>query len=398
LLLKRGGETVFFGDLGTYAINMINYFKSIPNTPALIEGSNPATWMLEVIGAGVETKVSNFAPVDYVQVFNESPKRKELDDKLAIHSSPNAATPELTYEKKRAASSMTQFKMVTQRYFRMYWRTPSYNFTRAFLSIILSLLFGLVFRGVDYSTYIGATGGVAMVFTTTLFLGLIAFNSVLPIASEERASFYRERASQTYNALWYFVASTLAELPYVFVTTITFTIIYYPLVGLKESVGACLFYGFNLSLLVLMNVYFGQLMSYAMPRVEVAALVGVLLNSIFFLFMGFNPPASQIPTGYRWLYTITPPKYSVALLVAETFSKCVNGNELGCNIMPAEGIPPSLYSKLGSNNVTVQKYVENIYEMKYDDRWSNFSAVIGFICLYRILALLALRYINHQKR
>ncbi|OQR85310.1 ATP-binding Cassette (ABC) Superfamily [Thraustotheca clavata] len=289
--------------------------------------------------------------------------------------------------------------MVTQRFFRMYWRTPSYNYTRALLSIILAILFGLVYRGVDYATYIGATGGVGMVFMTSLFVGIISFNSVLPLAAEERASFYRERAAQTYNALWYFVGSTLAEIPYVFVTTFAFTIIYYPFVGLKESVGACLFYGVNLSFLVLMNVYFGQLMAYAMPRVDVAALMGVLLNSVFFLFMGYNPPSSQIPTGYKWLYYITPPKYSVALLVGETFSKCTEaGTELGCQIMPSSGIPLSLVQSLNKTEVRVKDYVEFVYNMNYEDRWSNFWAVIGFILLWRVLALLSLRYINHQKR
>ncbi|KDO30304.1 hypothetical protein SPRG_05017 [Saprolegnia parasitica CBS 223.65] len=398
LLLKRGGETVFFGDLGTNASHLISYFKSIPNTPPLVEGANPATWMLEVIGAGVEAKNTNLPPNDYVRIFNGSNERGLLAAALDRHAAPHPSLPELTFGKKRAASSSTQFKMVTQRFFRMYWRTPSYNYTRAMLSIILAVLFGLVYRGVDYATYIGATGGVGMIFMTSLFVGLISFNSVLPLASEERASFYRERASQTYNALWYFVGSTLAEIPYCLVTTFAFTIIFYPFVGLNESVGACLFYGLNLSLLVLMNVYFGQLMSYCMPRVDVAALMGVLLNSVFFLFMGFNPPGSQIPSGYRWLYHITPHKYSVALLVAETFAKCTDGSQLGCQIMPEDGIPPSLSAALGTKNVTVAKYVEHVYEMKFDDRWSNFGAVIGFICLWRILALLSLRYINHQKR
>ncbi|OQR89249.1 ATP-binding Cassette (ABC) Superfamily [Thraustotheca clavata] len=398
LLLKRGGETVFFGDLGPHAVNMINYFKSIPNTPPLIQGANPAAWMLEAIGAGVETKQDNLPPVDFVEEFNNSEERRCLDQQLSIYSSPNSTAPELTYGKKRAASSTTQFKMVTQRFFRMYWRTPSYNFTRAMISPILAILFGLVYRGVDYGTYIGANGGVGMIFMTSLFIGMISFNSVLPLASEERASFYRERASQTYSALWYFVGSTLAEIPYVFATTIIFTIIFYPFVGLNESVGACLFYGFNLSLMVLMYVYLGQLMSYAAPRVDIAALIGVLLNSIFILFMGYNPPSSQIPSGYRWLYHITPPKYSIALLVAETLAKCTDGTELGCQIMPSEGIPLSLTRALNKTNITVQDYIEYNYQMKFDERWKNFFAVIGFILLLRLLALFCLRYINHQKR
>ncbi|EQC40473.1 hypothetical protein SDRG_02366 [Saprolegnia diclina VS20] len=397
LLLKRGGETVFFGDLGASASHLINYFKSIPNTPALLPTANPATWMLEVIGAGVEAKQGGGAPTDFVQAFMQSHERQLLVSELAHHTQPHASIPELTFANKRAASSSTQFKMVTQRWFRIYWRTPSYNYTRGLMSIFLAVLFGLVFRGIDYATYSGATGGVGMIFMTSLFIGLISFNSVLPIAAEERASFYRERASQTYNALWYFVGSTLAEIPYVFVTTFVFTIIYYPFVGLNESVGACLFYGLNLSLLVLMNVYLGQLMVYATPRVEVAALMGVLLNSIFFLFMGYNPPASQIPSGYRWLYTITPPKYSLAILTAETFSKCTGDmTQLGCNIMT--GVPQSILHEMNKTEIRIKDYVEYIYEMKIDDKQMNIWVVVGCIVLFRVLALLCLRYVNHQKR
>ncbi|GAB9476649.1 Atp-binding protein, partial [Globisporangium polare] len=36
--------------------------------------------------------------------------------------------------------------------------------------------------------------------------------------------------------------------------------------------------------------------------------------------------------------------------------------------------------------------------MKHDDIWSNFAIVIAYTVFFRILALLALRYLNHQKR
>ncbi|KDO29394.1 hypothetical protein SPRG_05931 [Saprolegnia parasitica CBS 223.65] len=396
LLLKRGGETVFFGDLGTNANHLIEYFASIPDTPPLLPGANPATWMLEVIGAGVEAK--NAHPKDYVQIFDDSVERRYLAEALAIHANVHPSLPELTFAKKRAASSMTQFKYLTQRFFRMYWRTPSYNNTRILISIFLAVLFGLVYRGVDYTTFSGATGGVGMVFLTSLFVGMISFNSVIPLAGEERASFYRERAAQTYNALWYFVGSTLAEIPYVFVSTFLFTIVYYPFVGLNESVGACVFYGFNLSLMVLMNVYLGQLMAYAMPSIEVAALIGILLNSIFFLFMGFTPTASQIPSGYRWLYTIVPPKYSMAILTSQTFAKCTGDDpaQLGCQTM--QNVPPSILQQMNATRVSVKQYIEHTYEMYYDDAVTDIVVVIGCIVFFRILAVLALRFVNHQKR
>ncbi|KAG6611426.1 pleiotropic drug resistance protein ABC superfamily [Phytophthora cinnamomi] len=43
LLLKRGGEMVFFGDLGEKAVNLIKYFESIDGVAKLEKDYNPAT-------------------------------------------------------------------------------------------------------------------------------------------------------------------------------------------------------------------------------------------------------------------------------------------------------------------------------------------------------------------
>ncbi|KAE8955951.1 hypothetical protein PF011_g31642 [Phytophthora fragariae] len=81
LLLKRGGQTVYFGDLGKRARKMVDYFEAIPGVPRLPEGYNPATWMLECIGAGVNHLNDN--PVDFVEVFNSSGSKREMDAQLA---------------------------------------------------------------------------------------------------------------------------------------------------------------------------------------------------------------------------------------------------------------------------------------------------------------------------
>lgn len=46
LLLKRGGETVFFGDLGKESSLLISYLERYQSTPVIQPGQNPATWML----------------------------------------------------------------------------------------------------------------------------------------------------------------------------------------------------------------------------------------------------------------------------------------------------------------------------------------------------------------
>jgi energy-coupling factor transporter ATP-binding protein EcfA2/ABC-type multidrug transport system permease subunit len=403
LLLKRGGETVFVGELGEKCRRLVEYFEAIPGVAPLPDRYNPATWMLECIGAGVSNGGRN--AMDFVEYFKGSEEKRRLDSEMAQEgvTVPAPHLPEMLFQRKRAASSWTQAKLLTMRFMRMYWRTPTYNMTRFVIGLFLALLFGLTYVDVEYVSYQGINGGVGMVFMTTLFNGIVSFNGVLPIASGDRAAFYRERASQTYNSLWYFVGSTIAEIPYVFVSCLLFTVIFFPLAGFT-GFGTGVLYWVNVSLLVLMQTYMGQLFVYALPSVEVAAIIGVLVNSIFFLFMGFNPPADSIPSGYKWLYAITPQKYSLAILEALVFTDCPNeptwnsslgayenvGSELACQ--PVTNLPLTI------DHITVKGYVESVFKMKHDDIWSNFGYVFLFIGALRLLALLSLRYINHQKR
>uniref|UniRef100_H3H5U7 ABC transporter domain-containing protein n=1 Tax=Phytophthora ramorum TaxID=164328 RepID=H3H5U7_PHYRM len=393
LLLKRGGETVFAGELGKNASEMIAYFEGIDGVTKLEDNYNPATWMLEVIGAGVGN--SNGDRTDFVKVFQASKHFELLQSGLDREgvSRPSPSMPALEYSDKRAATELTQAKFLMQRFFRMYWRTASYNLTRFSLALILGILFGVTYVSAEYSSYAGINSGMGMLFCTTGFIGFIAFTSVMPISSDDRIAFYRERASQTYNALWYFVGSTLVEIPYVFFSTLLFMAPFYPMVGFT-GVKSFLAYWVHLSLHVLWQAYFGQLMTYLMPTMEVAQVFGILLASIFFLFNGFNPPGSAIPTGYKWLYHASPQKYSLALVSAIAFGDCPSdgdGSEIGCQVMT--GVPPSL-----PENLTVKDYLEDVFLMKHSEIWKNFSIVLGIIVVTRLLGLLALRFVNHQKK
>jgi len=232
-----------------------------------------------------------------------------------------------------------------------------------------------------------------MVFMTSLFLGVVSFNSILPLSSEERASFYRERAAQTYNSIWYFVAATLVEIPYVFAATFLFNAIFFPMVGFT-GVTRFFFYWFVTALMVLLQTYIGQLLAFAMPSVEVAAIVGVMVNSVYFLFMGFNPPANAIPTAYKWLYYITPHRYGLAIVSAIVFGDCPdpsNTSELACK--PIKNLPPTL-----PDNLNIKDYIETVFLMKHSEIWMNFGILVGFLVLFRLMAAYSLRFINHQKR
>ncbi|KAJ0392326.1 hypothetical protein P43SY_003157 [Pythium insidiosum] len=290
-----------------------------------------------------------------------------------------------------AATWSTQMRFVVKRFFVMYWRTTSYTMSSLAMGVILALLFGAIFAGSEYGTYSGVNSGVGMVYLSSFFMSAVAFNSAIPLASEERINFYREQAAQMYHPFWYFLGSTLAEIPFVIIRVFIFTAIYYPFVGFKGAEQGTLF-GVYLALLVLMQTYLGQLFAYALPSMEVASLLGALYNSITSNFMGFNPPAAAIPKGLKWLYHITAQRYAFSNLVAVVFADCPNagGSEIGCQILQ--------HAPVQLGKITAKTYVESNFHMKYDDLDRNMLVVAGCIIIFRLLALLSLRFINHQKR
>ncbi|ETP33743.1 hypothetical protein F442_17784, partial [Phytophthora nicotianae P10297] len=337
--------------------------------------------------------------------FKESEEKRILDAQLDRPglTRPSPDLPEMTFQKKRAANSMTQMRFLVKRFNDRYWRTPTYNITRFAISLGLSILFGIVYSGKSYQSYQEINAGVAMVYMTTMFNGVISFTGTLPISFAERGAYYRERASQTYNCLWYFVGSTVAEIPYIFFSGAIFTIIYYPSVGFT-NVGSGFMYWITISLFVLMQTYLGHFFIYALPTVEVAAIMGVLYNAICLVFAGFNPPAANIPRGYHWLYLITPQKYAMGLMNSLVFTDCpelptwnneTDEYEGGSGLLACHELTDAP-SSVG--HTTVKEYVESNFGYKHSEIWSNFGYVFVFIAVYRVFSLLALRFINHQKR
>ncbi|KAF1334207.1 Atp-binding protein, partial [Globisporangium splendens] len=403
LLLKRGGETVFFGELGEGCHTLVDYFEAIPGVTPLPVGYNPATWMLECIGAGVSNDAAN--DTDFVKCFNESELKHSLDAEVAKpgvgHIAPGSS--ELLFSNKRASTSYTQMTFLVTRFFGMYWRTPAYTLTRIVLALVLALLFGLLFVDADYDSYQGVNSGIGMINLSFVFNGFISLNSAIPVSAQDRASFYRERASQTYNAFWYFVGWTLAEVPYALLSGLIFTVVFFPMVGFTGFTAGVI-YWLNTSLLMLYHSYFGQLLAFAFPSEEVATIMAIMTSSIFLLFMGFSPPTSMIPSGYKWLYRITPHTYTFSIFVSLIFADCPSdarfdaslgefvdmGSELGCQSL--RNAPITL------GHVTVKQFTEDVFGMKHDEIGQNFGILIGIVVFYRILALLALRFLNHQKK
>ena len=244
LLLKRGGQTVFFGELGDNSSYLVNYFEAIPGVTPKPSGVNPATWMLEVIGAGTGTTTSvtsdfhkvykasslclaNTTHVDVLCPDAETDSQNEEDDpsEADCRFKPVHIVKERIKKRRelRAAAHKTfnanyfvQFRCLMYRFLLAYWRSPSYNFVRMMVSIVVALLFSSTYADQQYSSDVDVVSRVALIYITCMFMGVVIMMSAQPVLFAERPAFYREQFSDIYDVKLYALAATLVEVNLVF--------------------------------------------------------------------------------------------------------------------------------------------------------------------------------------
>lgn len=133
LLLLSKGKTIYFGDIGKNSKVLVDYFtrNGAHDLPAK---SNPAEYMLEVIGAapGATTEI------DWPEVWRSSSEYQQVQKELeGLATSANSEQPneDPSMYKEFAASSIEQHRQVTKRVFEQYWRSPGYIYSKLLLSI-----------------------------------------------------------------------------------------------------------------------------------------------------------------------------------------------------------------------------------------------------------------------
>ncbi|KAF1786941.1 CDR ABC transporter [Phytophthora cactorum] len=83
----------------------------------------------------------------------------------------------------------------------------------------------------------------------------------------------------------------------------------------------------------------------------------------------------------------------VAILTASLFQQLALRNSEELVSLQMTNVPPSLPSGL-----TVKEYLEDVFLMKHSEIWRNCAIVLAFLVFFRVLTLLAMRFVNHQKR
>ncbi|XP_074564313.1 ABC transporter G family member 45-like [Curcuma longa] len=379
LLMKKGGQLIYSGPLGILSRNIRQYFEAIPGVPMIIDGQNPATWMLDVTSPAMEYKLG----IDFGTIYRNSSFYKDNIKLVDEFSERQTNTEDIHFISKYTQSFASQCISCLWKQHRSYWKNPEHNVVRFIITVSISLLFGLVFFGIgskrgtqqDILNILGAMYGSA------LFLGFANASVVQPIVERERIVFYRERAAGMYSSMPYAIAQVAIEIPYILIQALIFSAIVYPMIGFPFTVAK--FFWFIL-FLVLSFVYFslfGMMTVALTPNLEIAALLSFFIFVMWNLFSGFFIPRKVIPIWWRWYYWADPAAWTIYGLMV---------TQLGNSDDPLRIV--------GSFDMTVKEFLEQYLGVQESYLPLIVSLHFAIIVLFLFVFGFSIKYLNFQRR
>lgn len=303
LLLQKGGETVYHGDIGQDASVLIEYFHR--NGADCPPDANPAEWMLDAIGAGQAPRMGDR---DWGEIWRDSDELAAVKAEIIRIKEERAreVSSKPTVEQKEYATPLWhQIKTVNARTNKSFWRSPNYGFTRLFNHVAIALLTGLAFLQLDNSRT-SLQYRIFIIFQVTVLPALI-LAQVEPKYDLSRLIYYREAASKTYKQLPFALSMVLAEMPYSLLCAICFFLPIYYIPGFQSASSRAGYQFFMILVTEVFSVTMAQMISALTPSTFIAMLLNPFVIIIFALFCGVAIPKPNIPGFWRaWLYQLDP--------------------------------------------------------------------------------------------
>jgi ATP-binding cassette subfamily G (WHITE) protein 2 (SNQ2) len=406
LLLQRGGQCVYFGDIGKDAHVLLDYFhRHGADCPP---NANPAEWMLDAIGAGQAARIGKR---DWADVWNDSEELAQVKETI-LHMKEQRITEvgnaEPVPQKEYATPLWNQIKLVNRRMNLSFWRTPNYGFTRLFNHVIIALLTGLMYLQLDDSRS-SLQYRVFIIFQVTVLPALI-LAQVEPKYAIARMISYREQMSKAYKGFPFALSMVIAEMPYSILCAVAFFLPIYYIPGLRSESSRAGYQFFIVLITEVFSVTLGQMVAALTPSPFISALCNPFIILIFALFCGVTIPKPQIPGFWRaWLYQLNPfTRLIGGMVVTELHGAKVQCTEQEFNTFTA---PPGqncgsymedFFSGGGPgyllNNATdfcqycAYKVGDQFYEplgFEFKNRWRDLGILAAFIGSNLILLFIA---------
>lgn len=379
LLMKRGGQVIYAGELGPQSQKLIEYFEAIPGVPKIKEGYNPATWMLDVSTVGMETQLD----VDFAEIYESSELYSKNQELIKELSTPVPGSKDLYFPTKYSQSYLTQFRACLWKQYWSYWRDSKFNVSRFAMTIVIGLLFGAIFWGKggkmnkeqDLQNVVGA------IYSAVFFLGATNASAVQSVVGTERTVYYREKAAGMYSAMPYTFSQVLMEAFYVAIQTLLYTIMLYTMIGFQWTPEKFFYFYFFIFACYAYCSFFGMMLVGLTPALAFASILMSFFFNFWNLFAGFVIPRVMIPIWWRWYYWCSPVAWTIYGLLT---------SQLGDRTEDVE--------VLGRGKMPIYQFLKETFGFDYDFLVPVVFAHVGWVLLFVFVYAYAMKALNFQKR
>ncbi|KAL8153222.1 hypothetical protein V2J09_010982 [Rumex salicifolius] len=376
LLLKRGGEQIYFGPVGRHGVQLINYFEAIDGVSKIKEGYNPATWMLEVTSLAQEAALG----VDFADIYKNSELHRRTKALIEELSVPEIGSKDLYFSTIYSKSFFTQCMACLWKQYWSYWRNTLYNAVRILFSAFVGLMFGSIFwdMGSKRSSQQDLFNAMGSMYVAILFLGVTNASGVQPVVSIERTVFYRERAAGMYSALPYAFGQIIIELPYCFVQAAVYGIIVYAMMNFQWTAAKFIWYLFFMYFTLLYFTYYGMMAIGITPNHHIAAVISSAFYGLWNVFSGFIIPRPRMPVWWRWYYWANPISWSLYGMLVSQFG--------------------DIRTTMDGGTTTVEEFLRGYFGFRHDFLGVVAVMIVVWAVLFGFIFAFAIKTFNFQRR
>ncbi|XP_024544542.1 pleiotropic drug resistance protein 1 isoform X1 [Selaginella moellendorffii] len=397
LLMKYGGRIIYAGPLGQNSQKLTDYFQvsifihiqcystlyitlqALEGVPRIKEGYNPATWMLEVTSATVESQIG----VDFAEHYRNSSLYQRNEAMIKELSAPAPGSSDLEFSSTFARSFTEQCVACLWKQQWSYWRNPTYCAVRLFYTLACALLFGSMFwrLGSNRNNQQDILNLLGFFYAGVLGIGLNNASTVQSVVEIERVVYYREKAAGLYSAFSYVIAQVIIELPHVFLQAVLHVAITYPAVNLEWTAAKFMWNLFFVYFSFLIFTFYGMMAVAITPNEQIAAVISSAFYLVWNLFSGMVIPYKKIPVWWRWYYWANPIAWSLYGLLTSQL-----------------GDVETLIAVPGVGMQSVKSFLEDYFGFHHDFLGVVAAAHVGIVILCISVFALGIKHLNFQNR
>jgi len=379
VLLLADGHIVYYGK----ASKVVPYFASLgyPCTPHY----NPADYMLELVTSDVKTEDGRAVKEVLADAYTERKGKKMRGIGLSSGNIEEEKTENVTGKKapKYPTLWLPQFFVLMRRAFKQH-RGDALTGLALAQVLFIAIISGILWLQVSY-TEDAITDRTGYIFFAAVFWLLHPWFQALYSFPPERAVLNKERSSGSYRLSAYFLGKTVSDIPVELLLPFLYITITYWMVGLNYTFqNYIIFLG-----IIFLSTILGTSMGLALGATVIDTKKAVTFSAVAvlgsMLLGGFYIKPDNMPIWIRWAVWTSPFKYVYeALLICEfgvtNDHTWTNSNPSIYSVNPIRG--SDILDQLG-----VQTHI-----------WEDILVIIGMILVSRLIAYLALRFLNRPKK